>query len=115
MENINKILEKRPWGEFEQFTQNKTSTVKIIRVKKGEALSLQYHHHRSEFWHILEGEAVVTIDDKKIQAKKGDEFFIPEGSQHRVEANTDVVFLEIAFGNFDEKDIVRTADKYDRS
>lgn len=115
MDNINKIFEERPWGNFEQFTKNKESTVKIIRVKAGEALSLQYHEKRSEFWHILEGEGLVTVGDAKFPASKDSEFFIPKGSNHRVEANTDMVFLEIAFGEFDETDIIRIEDKYSRT
>ena len=115
MENIEKIFEERPWGNFKQFTKNKQSTVKIINVKAGEALSLQYHDKRSEFWHILEGQGLVTVGDDKLPASKDSEFFIPKGSNHRIEASTDMVFLEIAFGEFDEKDIVRLEDKYQRS
>ena len=42
--------EVRPWGNFERFTLNEQSTVKIITVNPGEAFSLQVHGHREEFW-----------------------------------------------------------------
>lgn len=38
--------EERPWGNFERFTHNEISTVKILTVNPNEELSLQYHHNR---------------------------------------------------------------------
>ena len=109
-------ISERPWGNFKQFTFNETSTVKIITVNPGEELSLQYHKSRSEFWKVLKGTPQVIIGEKKIEAKEGDEFFIPEEINHRITAGeSEVEILEIAFGNFDEKDIVRLEDKYGRS
>lgn len=108
------FTEKRPWGEFERFTENEQSTVKIITVNKGEAFSLQFHKERKEFWQILEGKCFVTIGDTKIEAKEGDRFEIPASVNHRLEAIDDVKFLEISFGEFKEGDIVRIEDKYGR-
>ena len=76
---------ERPWGSFRQFTHNNPSTVKIIFVKKGEAFSLQYHNHRTEFWKILSGTPEVTIGESLIYAKKGDEFEITPKTNHRVQ------------------------------
>lgn len=108
--------EKRPWGNFRQFTHNSLSTVKIIFVKKDEAFSLQYHNYRTEFWKIISGTPEVTIGESIIQAKKGDEFEIPPKTNHRVHSvGSDTEILEIAFGNFDESDIIRIEDKYGRA
>ena len=116
MNNIHKEDEIRPWGKFEVFAKNEIVTVKIITVHQGEKLSLQHHEHRSEFWRILSGTPDVTIGDAITKAKKGDEFLVTPGTSHRVSAvDSDVEFLEIAFGVFDENDIVRTEDKYGRS
>jgi mannose-1-phosphate guanylyltransferase/mannose-1-phosphate guanylyltransferase/mannose-6-phosphate isomerase len=106
----------RPWGNFEQFTANEPSTVKIITVQKGEALSLQIHQHRDEFWRILSGTGTVTIGDSLQPVSPGDHVYFPRTTQHRAEAGAeDLVFLEIAFGDFDENDIVRLEDKYYRT
>jgi mannose-6-phosphate isomerase len=106
----------KPWGNFREFTLNQDSTVKIIHVDLGQALSLQTHKNRSEFWRILKGEASITINDVTTVGKEGDEFFIPQGSKHRIEASSaSVDILEIALGQFDEGDIVRLEDKYGRS
>jgi mannose-6-phosphate isomerase-like protein (cupin superfamily) len=111
---MKKIIVKRPWGKFDRFTLNEKSTVKIITVLKGEAFSLQYHKKRREFWHILSGQGVITLGNKKRKTKAGDEFVIPPRINHRLEAKKEIKFLEIAFGIFDEKDIVRLEDKYGR-
>jgi mannose-1-phosphate guanylyltransferase/mannose-1-phosphate guanylyltransferase/mannose-6-phosphate isomerase len=106
---------KRPWGAFRQFTANEQSTVKIITIAAGGELSLQYHNDRSEFWRIISGHPTVTIGEKVTRAKAGDEFLIAKKKQHRIKAGKDgAMFLEIAFGAFDEKDITRLADKYGR-
>lgn len=112
--SINKYTEERPWGKFERFTMNEETTVKIITVKSGEAFSLQYHTKREEFWHIISGSGFVTLGEERKEAKAGDEFTIPIGTHHRMEATEEIKFLEIAFGEFDENEIMRVTDKYGR-
>jgi mannose-6-phosphate isomerase-like protein (cupin superfamily) len=110
------LIVKKPWGQFDQFTHNEISTVKILSVNKGGALSLQDHGHRSEFWRIISGHPRVTVGDKVVIANPEDEFIIKELEPHQLEAPSDaVVVLEIAFGKFDEEDIVRIKDKYGRA
>ncbi|MEK7089370.1 MAG: phosphomannose isomerase type II C-terminal cupin domain [Patescibacteria group bacterium] len=112
---MNPIIDTRPWGEFKRFTHNEPTTVKIITVNAGEELSLQFHKHRREFLKILSGTGTMQIGDKKIPAEKGAEFFVEVGQHHRVSAGDEPLeFLEIAFGDFDENDIVRLEDKYGR-
>ncbi len=109
------LIVKKPWGQFDQFTHNENTTVKIISVNAGGSLSLQTHINRSEFWRVVVGHPTVTIGNKAIIANPGDEFIINVLEAHQLEAPTDdVQVLEIAFGNFDEEDIVRIKDKYGR-
>lgn len=109
------IKVSHPWGSFEQFTHNEPSTVKLIYINKGESLSLQYHNHRSEFWKIIVGNPDITIGEDVYQGHVGEEYSFPALTRHRIGAPTDdVVFLEIAKGDFDEKDIVHIEDKYNR-
>ncbi len=112
---MNSTTTKRPWGSFTCFTNNEQSTVKILNVYKGEQLSLQYHNHRSEFWKIISGNPEIVIGDDTHSAKEGDEFNISVGTKHRISApHDDVVILEISTGQFEEEDIVRLEDKYNR-
>lgn len=112
--NYNK--EERPWGDFERFTLNEKTTVKIVTVKEGEAISLQTHNDRDEFWRVLGGTGIITIGKENHNAKSGDNFFSPRGSEHRVAGGTGgLKILEIAFGKFDEGDIIRIEDRYGRT
>lgn len=105
----------RPWGFFNQFTHNEVSTVKIIDVAPEKRLSLQTHAHRSEFWHVISGTGIATIDTKEHAATEGDEFEIPSGTKHRLTAGKEgLKVLEIALGEFDEDDINRLEDDFGR-
>jgi mannose-1-phosphate guanylyltransferase/mannose-1-phosphate guanylyltransferase/mannose-6-phosphate isomerase len=116
MDKTNIYEEKRPWGSFRRFTLNEKSTVKIITVNKNEVLSLQSHSKRSEFWKVLKGEGVFEVDGLSYRVKEGDELEVPKGSKHRISSSSDTSMevLEIAYGEFDEEDIIRYEDKYGR-
>lgn len=112
---MKKYTEERPWGGFEQFTHNMQCTVKLLNVKPGQKLSLQYHRNRDEFWRVVAGEGSFVIGDDLLEGKPGDEFFIKRGDKHRImTADSHVQVLEVSFGEFDENDIVRLEDHYDR-
>jgi mannose-6-phosphate isomerase-like protein (cupin superfamily) len=108
--------DERPWGEFERFTMNELSTVKLITVKSKQELSLQTHEHRDEFWRVISGSGTVRIGERTADARPHDTFFVPRKTEHRVAAGDEgLVFLEIAFGAFNENDIHRIADNYGRA
>jgi mannose-6-phosphate isomerase-like protein (cupin superfamily) len=110
-----KHIVEKPWGRFEQFTSQEPVTVKILTINPNESLSLQYHYKREEFWKILSGAGELTLGDLTIQAHEGDEYFIEKEQRHRMKAGpAQVKILEIAFGDFDEYDIVRLEDQYNR-
>ena len=107
--------ESRPWGKFEKFHENKSCTVKLIYVNANSRLSLQYHKKRSEFWKVIKGSAMVEIDEKTIILGEGETITIPRQARHRVLAlESECIILEIAYGRFDENDIVRIEDDYQR-
>jgi mannose-1-phosphate guanylyltransferase len=112
-----KKIENRPWGWFEQFNENTPCSVKLIHVKAGSRLSLQYHNQRREFWKVLEGPVVVEIEGEQFTGQTGSEFEIPVKAKHRLSATkeNDAVLLEISYGKFDEDDIVRVQDDFGRA
>lgn len=112
---MKKYIEQRPWGKFERLTFNEKSTVKILTIKPGEELSLQCHKKREEFWRVISGEAEFVIGKEKMTGKEADEFFIPKKTAHQIRAGKgEVKVLEISLGKFEEKDIIRLEDKYNR-
>lgn len=113
---MNPVTTKRPWGSFTRFTDNELSTVKLLYINQGEQLSLQYHNHREEFWKVIKGSPDIVIGNETRNASEGEEFFIGVNTNHRISApNDNVVVLEISKGEFDENDIVRVEDKYNRT
>jgi mannose-6-phosphate isomerase len=107
--------ESRPWGKFEKFHENQNCTVKLIYINANSRLSLQYHQYRSEFWKIVKGKAKVEIDEKDHIVKENDNITIPCGAKHRITAlEHDCIILEISYGKFDENDIIRIEDDYNR-
>ncbi len=110
------FFDKRPWGEELWLSKDKPSMVKIISVNPGESSSLQYHHNRDEYWYILSGNGYALIDGQEIKLNPGDSCFVKREIKHRIQGGTDVLrMIEIAYGDFDEKDIVRLEDKYGRA
>jgi D-beta-D-heptose 7-phosphate kinase/D-beta-D-heptose 1-phosphate adenosyltransferase len=109
----------RPWGAFYQWDQGKGWNLKTLTVKPGKRLSLQYHHHREEWWMLVEGDATSTTIQKgraiRTPLKKGVFFKVPRGTPHRIESREGGAIIEIAFGKFDENDIVRLEDDFGRT
>jgi len=113
---MKKKSDKRPWGNFRQFTLNEKSTVKILTINPRQSPSVQKHKNRNELWVMLDNPAKITLNNKTFKAKKGDEIIIKKGQVHTAEAYSKPLrILEISFGKFDEKDITRLKDKYGRT
>ena len=109
-------VSERPWGQFERFVENERVTVKIITVEPGQRLSLQRHDHRAEMWRALDHPVTAEIDGELRTLQPGETVVVPQGAVHRLGNAGDRAarLLEIAFGDFDEDDIVRLEDDYRR-
>jgi mannose-6-phosphate isomerase-like protein (cupin superfamily) len=111
------IEDIRPWGKFRAYPHKNAGSIKIITVKPGASLSLQFHHRRSEFWIALDRGLEITVGKKVWRPKKGEEIYIPRKTAHRLRCvgRSPARVMEIWLGNSDESDIVRLEDKYGRS
>jgi glycosyltransferase involved in cell wall biosynthesis/quercetin dioxygenase-like cupin family protein len=123
LKTYEEIIEKsrpeslRPWGYYEVFADEPTHKVTRIVVYPGKRLSLQRHRRRSEHWHIISGEGVITRDEQQLTLKEGDSIDIPQGAIHRVEnrGSEEMAFIEIQRGDyFGEDDIERLEDDFGR-
>ncbi|HPP67281.1 MAG TPA: phosphomannose isomerase type II C-terminal cupin domain, partial [bacterium] len=91
--------------------------VKEITVFPGKRLSLQKHAHRSEYWVVVKGEAIIQVGDVEYNKKPGESIFIPAGEKHRLTNKGDVpvVIIETQTGAYlGEDDIVRLEDDFNR-
>ncbi len=105
----------RPWGSFRQYANNEEVTVSLMTVESGQRLSLQSHTARAELWIVLDDGALIQVDDAIMEAKAGDEVWIPAGAKHRLSSSGATVrVLEVAFGNWQQDDIRRYVDDYQR-
>lgn len=108
----------RPWGSYTSLELGKNYQVKRINVNPGARLSLQSHRHRAENWVVVEGEALVTVDDREIVVPRGESAYIPRGARHRMEnrGSEPLVLIEVQNGEYlGEDDIVRYEDDYGRT
>jgi len=108
---------QKPWGTYQNLLDSEECKVKKIVINPEHRPSYQYHHKRSEHWIVVEGTALVTIDDQDTTVSGGSHVFVPIGSKHRIKniGKTDLIFIEVQCGSyFGEDDIVRVADDYNR-
>lgn len=110
-------IEERPWGKFEILSDEPYTKVKKITVYPGGVLSYQYHYNKSELWVIVQGEAVIKLNDVEFTKVYGETVTIDALSKHNVrnEQQENLIFIEVQTGGyFGEDDIVRLDDKYGR-
>ena len=107
---------ERPWGSFKQFAHNEPCTVSLMTVLPGQRLSLQSHTGRAELWIVIDDGAVVQVGEETRTYKAGDEIWIRANEKHRLSCTGDrpVRVLEVAFGDWQQDDIKRYADDYQR-
>ena len=107
----------RPWGSYVELERSQFFRIKRLTVKPGEQFSLQKHLHRSEHWIVVSGMADVQLDGKKIQVRRGESTYVPEGMKHRLgnSGKIPLEVIEVQIGEYlEEDDIIRFSDRYNR-
>ena len=108
----------RPWGKYINLYKGKNFLVKELTVNSKSSISLQKHHHRSEYWTVTSGKPMITINKNKFFKNSNESVFIPKGSVHRIENffKKPVKIIEVQTGTIlKETDIVRYKDIYGRA
>ncbi len=107
----------RPWGSFEELKLGENFKVKLLEIKPGASISLQFHRHRSEHWVVVGGRARITRDTEIIDLDPNESTYVAEGVRHRLEnPGTKILHVvEVQSGTYlGEDDIVRLEDRYGR-
>ncbi len=106
----------KPWGYELVWARTDRYVGKILHVRAGHVLSLQYHNHKDETMHVLAGELILrTQPAGELIArafKAGETVHIPPKLIHQIEAVVDSDVLEAATPELD--DLVRLQDRYGR-
>ena len=106
----------KPWGHETIWAHTDRYVGKILHIKAGHALSVQYHERKDETVHLLSGELIYWVQQdgemRDMKLRQGDSFRITPGTIHYMEAVTDVDVLEASTPELD--DVVRLKDRYGR-
>ena len=105
---------EKPWGHEIRWAINDKYIGKILYIKAGSRLSLQYHKQKDESIYVLKGNAVVRLGDKVHILSQGQALRIQPGTVHRFCApeDSDVELIEVSTPEMN--DVIRLEDDYGR-
>jgi mannose-6-phosphate isomerase len=109
----------KPWGWELIWADTDLYVGKILFVRAGQSLSLQFHNEKDESWYVETGRAKLELGDagQAILSTEvigeGASFHYPPGTVHRVTAIEDTTILEVSTPHLD--DVVRLEDQYGRA
>jgi mannose-6-phosphate isomerase-like protein (cupin superfamily) len=108
---------EKPWGWELVWAETEAYVGKLLHVRAGQALSLQYHEVKDEAWLVQEGRASLELGEvggelETIEIGPGDTFRYRPRTVHRVTAIDDLTVIEISTNHLD--DVVRLDDRYGR-
>lgn len=108
---------EKPWGWELVWAEADAYVGKLLFVRAGEALSLQYHERKDESWLVQEGRARLELGDvggdlETIEIEPGDALRYRPRTVHRVTALEDLLVIEVSTTELD--DVVRLEDRYGR-
>ena len=106
----------KPWGHEIVWARTDRYVGKILHVRAGHVLSLQYHNRKDETMYVLSGELILrTRPGAELESRPfraGETVHIPAGLVHQIEAVADSDVLEASTPELD--DLVRLQDRYGR-
>src|SRR4249919_3598240 len=99
-ETVPRRVEK-PWGWELVWAETDMYIGKLLFIRAGEALSLQYHEEKDESWLVREGRVRIDLgtpdnDLQTIEVEAGAAFHIPPRTVHRLTAVEDTLVLEVS-------------------
>lgn len=108
----------KPWGHELIWAQTDRYVGKILHVRAGEALSLQYHRVKDETIMVLTGCLTLEFfaegtEPRFRELRPGEPFHIEPGLRHRMRALEDTDVLEVSTPELE--DVVRLEDRYGRA
>lgn len=109
---------EKPWGHEILWALTDRYCGKLLFVRAGHSLSLQFHRVKDEAWYVQDGRAEIELagagegitESEVVSA--GAAFRLPAGTVHRVTALEDTTIVEVSTPEID--DVVRLEDRYGR-
>lgn len=110
---------EKPWGYEIWWARTERYVGKILHVRKGESLSLQYHNVKDETILVQRGRLLFETrpageqgELRRVEMGPGDAFHITPGTVHRMTGLEDTDIVEVSTPELD--DVVRLEDRYGR-
>jgi mannose-6-phosphate isomerase len=110
---------EKPWGWELIWALSEQYCGKLLFVRAGHSLSLQFHRQKDESWYVQEGRAELELAPlgQAVMVSEviapGAAFRFRPGTVHRVTAIEDTLILEVSTPHLD--DVVRLEDRYGRT
>ena len=107
---------EKPWGYELVWARTARYVGKVIHVRAGHALSLQYHNRKEETLLLWSGRLLFELRTndqvRRWEMKPGDRVHVVPGTVHRMTAIADSDVFEVSTP--DLEDVVRIEDRYGR-
>ena len=103
----------KPWGHELHWAKTDRYVGKVLHVKAGHALSLQYHNVKDETIFLWTGKLLFEIGQEGREMLPGESVRITPHTIHRMTAIEDCDIFEVSTPELD--DVVRLEDRYGRS
>jgi len=107
---------EKPWGHEIRFACTERFAGKVLFIRAGQQLSLQYHERKDEAFLVQEGTLDLVLGRGESQRIErlgpGQAWHIAPGTVHRFRAVTDCTLFEVSTPELD--DVVRLEDDYGR-
>lgn len=111
------VVVDKPWGHERIFAHTDRYAGKLLFIRAGHQLSLQYHERKEETIYVLVGRMRFQYEEQpgqlsEIEMAPGEAHHIATGRQHRMIALEDTTLFEVSTPELD--DVVRLQDSYGR-
>ncbi len=107
----------KPWGYERHWAQTDRYVGKVLHIRAGHALSLQYHDRKDETILVWSGRLLFEMRSggavRTWEMGHGDRVHVPPGTVHRMTAIEDCDVIEVSTPELD--DVVRLEDRYGRA
>ena len=106
----------KPWGYELRFARTERYAGKVLFIKAGSQLSLQYHEKKDEAFFVQQGQLELVLgrgDEQQVETLEPDQgWHVAPGTVHRFRAVTDCLLFEVSTPELE--DVVRIEDDYGR-
>lgn len=108
---------EKPWGYELRFVRTTRYAGKVLFIRAGRQLSLQFHRRKDEAFLVQEGTLDLVLgqgsEQRVVRMEPGEAAHITPGTVHRFRAVTDCLLFEVSTPELE--DVVRIEDDFGRA